>query len=144
MNEIIIDVEKEIKAREPFYLVSTYFRNLETGESWCSTYRSLNLKESDKRYIKILEKTKDLDIVFNKEPGDYDIKLLLLDFYYAVNKKIIEKEEADFMYDSDNIPEDLTGYYSDDNACLTCDEVEIMYVDMNSQVHNVKLKEEDC
>lgn len=139
LKEITVEVEREIKNREPFYIVSTYFRNLETDETWWSTYRTLNLCESDCRYLKILEKVKDLDVVFNKDSGDYDDEFL--DFYDTAKKGIISKEEADFMYEGDNIPEDMTGYFSDDCDDLTCDEVEIMYVDMNSQVHNVKLKE---
>ena len=47
LKEITVEVEREIKNREPFYIVSTYFRNLETDETWWSTYRTLNLSESD-------------------------------------------------------------------------------------------------
>ena len=139
LKEITVEVEREIKNREPFYIVSTYFRNLETDDTWWSTYRTLNLSESDCQYLKILEKVKDMNVVFNKCSWDYDDEFL--DFYDTAKKGIISKEEADFMYDGDHIPDDMTGYFSDNCDDLTCDEVEIMYVDMNSQVHNVKLKE---
>lgn len=140
LREITVEVEREIKNREPFYIVSTYFRNLETDETWWSTYRTLNLSESDCQYLKILEKVKDMNVIFNKCSWDFDDDEFL-DFYDTAKKGIISKEEADFMYDRDHIPDDMTGYFSDDCDDLTCDEVEIMYVDMNSQVHNVKLKE---
>jgi hypothetical protein len=136
MKELAVKIDSTVKTREPFYLVCTFFRNLETEETWWSTYRCLNLSETDKRYIKILDKVKGQSVVFNKEPGDYDDGFK--DFYTANG---LEKEEADFMYEDENIPEDLTGYYSEDCDCLTCDEVEIFYVDINSVIHDVSLIE---